>query len=384
VDAQSDEMQMIRDAASRIVREAIANGIPPGRDMEEATWNAAVDSGWTALTLSEHDGGLGCGPRELCTLAEELGIGLQVGSFILGDVLSAALLAAAPAGSHRAALLELILNGSRSVASADQEPSDRGLPGAVSLRARGTADGWVLNGEKRNVWARGSTAELLVTARTEGPGAELLLCHVPLSAALPTRRFATVDGGLAFDCQFVATAVGTEAVLIGPGAGFPAARLRAWDLAFLAVAAESLGMMKALIRRTADYLGARQQFGQPLAKFQVLRHRLADMALASFRSAALIVHTARHFDELAEIERSQLVAATLVKALVGVRLVAEQAVQLHGGMGVSEEMPIGRYLKRVLALEASLGSADFHRGRFEEARSRLDQSPGSIIGTAQA
>jgi alkylation response protein AidB-like acyl-CoA dehydrogenase len=364
---RDDELQMIRDTAARVVRDATASGIPAGRDMNAATWRTAVESGWTALLVAESDGGLSGGAVELCVLAEELGRGLQVGSLLMSDALAAQWLAAAPAGAVRSALIDSILDGARSIAVADSEPRQRGAPLPPQLRARATGDIWLLDGLKTNVWIGASSSALLVSALTEGAQPELILVQVLRSAVQASVEFDTIDGGRAINCQFASTAVAREAVLIGPDGGFAATRERAWDMVLLATAAECLGMMKSLLQRTALYLSERQQFGTPLAKLQVLRHRMADMALASLRAEALVAHTARHMAVVTAQQRVSLVAATLSKSLQGVRFVAEQAVQLHGGMGVSAEVPVGRYLRRVLALEATLGGADFHRSRFEQS-----------------
>jgi alkylation response protein AidB-like acyl-CoA dehydrogenase len=228
----------------------------------------------------------------------------------------------------------------------------------------------VLDGAKCNVWLHADTEALLVTAVTDEAAHDEVLLEVPRNApGLALREFATVDDGRAVDAAFNGVRVETACALAGAGGGFAASRLRAWDLVLLAEAAECLGLMKALLQRTSEYLAARKQFGQPLSKLQVLRHRLADMALARFRAEALVAFAAREFEGLGPGDRSRLVAAALSKALVGARFVAEQAVQLHGGMGVSEDLPVGRHLRRVLALEATLGTPDFHRGRFADGAS---------------
>jgi alkylation response protein AidB-like acyl-CoA dehydrogenase len=364
---RDDELQMIRDTAARVVRDATVSGIPAGRDMNAATWRTAVESGWTALLVAESDGGLGGGAVELCALAEELGRGLQVGSLLMSDVMAAQWLAAVPASAVRGTLIDSILGGARSIALADSEPQQRGAPLPPQLCARATGDDWQLDGLKTNVWVRDSSSALLVSAVTEGAQPEWILVQVPRVAVQAGAEFDTIDGGRAINCQFAGTAVARESVLIGPNGGFAATRQRAWDLVLLATAAECLGMMKSLLHRTAHYLSERRQFGAPLATFQVLRHRMADMALASLRAEALVAHTARHMTAVSAQQRVTLVAATLSKSLQGVRFVAEQAVQLHGGMGVSAEVPVGRYLRRVMALEATMGSADFHRSRFEQS-----------------
>jgi alkylation response protein AidB-like acyl-CoA dehydrogenase len=363
---QDDELLMLRDTAVRLVREATAGGIPAARDMGDVAWQKAVESGWTALLVSEQDGGLGGSAAAICALAEELGSGLQLGSLLLNDALAAQWLAAVPAGAARTRLIEGILSGERRLAVADIEPGQRGAPGAVGLRARRVADTWVLNGAKSCVWVGSASSELLVSAATEAEPQELLLLAVARADVQSGAAYASIDGGMVLDCRFLQLTVPQESVLAGPGDGFASARVQAWDLVLLATAAESLGMMRALIRRTAEYLSERKQFGQPLAKFQVLRHRMADMALASFRAQALIQHVAAQFAALQPAPRAALVAATCNKAMQGARFVAEQSVQLHGGMGVSAEVPVGKYLKRLLALEATVGGADFHRGRFAD------------------
>jgi alkylation response protein AidB-like acyl-CoA dehydrogenase len=364
----NDELQMLRDAAERVVREATAGGIGSGRDMDEAAWSAAVESGWTALAVPEAAGGLGAGAAELCVLAEELGRGLLVGRFLLGSVLASQWLAAAPAGARRDRQLEALLGGSCALAIADAEPAARGAPGVVSLQARALAQrgGWRLEGGKLGVWSEARTDSLLVSALDVASG-ETLLFDVSLDArGLLRRDYATVDGGRALDLEFAGVELDEQALLAGPGSGFGTARRRAWDLVLLAESAECIGLMKALLQRTAEYLASRKQFGQPLARLQVLRHRLADMALARFRAEALVGFAVPRLATLDDAARQRLVAATLSKSLQGARFVAEQAVQLHGGMGVSEELPIGRFLRRMLALEATLGTPDFHRGRFED------------------
>ncbi len=367
MDTSNEELQMVRDVAARLVRAATANGIGPHRDMDEATWAAAVESGWTALAVPESAGGLGAGVAALGVLAEELGRGLLVGRFLTGTVLASDWLAAAPAGAARTRLLDALLAGQRSLVVAEAAPTARGAPGAPGLRAQARDGRWVLDGEAIGAWCGASVESLLVTAVDAASGVTLLFELAPSLRGVSCQQYATVDDGRALDLRCTAVELDQDALLAGPGSGFEAARLRGWDRVLLAESSECIGMMQALLQRTAEYLASRKQFGQPLSKLQVLRHRLADMALARFRAEALVAFATPRFDALADGARRRLVAATLSKALTGARFVAEQAVQLHGGMGVSEELPIGRFLRRVLALEATLGTPDFHRGRFEHA-----------------
>jgi alkylation response protein AidB-like acyl-CoA dehydrogenase len=260
-------------------------------------------------------------------------------------------------------LLEGLLAGARSLALVDRPPIDRTVPTSAPVHARSGAAGWTVDGEASSVWLGERTESLLVVAATAS-GAEILLFVPRGTPGLRLREFATVDGGRGAHCALEQVRVSTDAVLIAEDADFASLRRRGWDLALLMQCAECIGITRALLQRTAEYLAARKQFNQPLAKFQVLRHRLADVALGRLRAEALLALAIERFQSVSAVERQRLVAAATCKALQSARFAAEQAVHLHGGMGVSEEVPVGRYLRRVLALEATLGTPEFHMARF--------------------
>jgi alkylation response protein AidB-like acyl-CoA dehydrogenase len=363
----TEEQQILRDSAARLVREAIAKELPTERDASAAVWTMAADMGWLALAFDEADGGLSGAAPDICALALELGRGLLVGSYIVGTVLPARLVAAAPASALRTALLEDLISGTRSLAFADAELLTRGTGSNVSMQATRAQDNWFLDGTKTNVWSGEQTRTLLVSAVTTGAQPQELLITVLLDTpGLAVREFPTIDGGRALKCTFANVAVAQSQVLMPPSASVRERRDAAWELASVAMVAECVGMMKALIERTAEYLQSRKQFGQPLARFQVLRHRMAEMALVCRRAEVLGERVARQFAMLECRHRTRLVSAACVKGIGGARFVAEQALQLHGGMGVSAEVPVGRYLRRILALEATFGTADHHRARFQE------------------
>jgi hypothetical protein len=352
--ARTEELEMLRESAERVARDATANGMPEERDLG-AVRSAAEDMGWLALPFAEADGGLGGGAEEIIVLARELGRSLLAGSYVVEHVLGGQLVAAAPEGPARRALLDAMLANAGSVAVADGEPGSRG--GCAELRCRARRDGtdWILDGVKQNVWVNDGTRHLVVSAVAEESLGEMLL-SVPVDAdGLSLQRFRTVDHGQAADCTLKAVRVPAGSVLAPPHRVVRELRQAAWDLASLATSAECVGIMQALIARTAEYLQARQQFGQPLARFQVLRHRMADMALACRRAEVLVARVAGQFREYAPEDRTRRVASAGIEALGGARFVAEQAIQLHGGMGVSAELPVGNYLRRIIALQATFG-----------------------------
>ncbi len=355
---ETEEQQMIRDAVAHLVRDAISNGISPARDMDAALWGIAVDSGLAALTVAEDDGGLGLGATELCLVTEELGRGLLAGSFIWTTVVPSLLVGAAGDGELRHSMLEEIASGERTVTLADSETHWRGIYDRTAATATRTSEGHILNGKKINVCLCEHARTFLMTAQTDG---RIDVFVVPASAAgLEMRVFDTLDAGQAAEVSFKNVMVAPDHCLQLGDRG-QQIRQQAWDLGLLGVAAECVGIMKSLIRLTADYLIERKQFGQPLARFQVLRHQMADMALARMSAEALMVRAAVQFASLSASDRTRLVAATCSKAFAGAKFVAERAVHLHGGMGITKEVPIGYFLRRILALEALCGSADYFR-----------------------
>lgn len=358
---ETEVQQLIREAVGRLVRDSTADGIPSGRDMDGPVWGAAVDSSLTALVIAESDGGLGLGATELCIVAEELGRGLMAGSFVWTAVVPALLVSAAADSELRRSLLEKIATGDRTLALADFERNWRGVYDRVATTATVQGKVHIINGDKSNVCICDQAQVYLVTAELSGSTG---LFVVPADAdGVEVRTFDTLDAGKAAEVSLKNVVVPPDGHLTLNGENRSARQL-AWDLALLGVVAECVGNMKAMIRITADYIRERKQFGKPLARFQVLRHRMADMALARMAAEALMVRTAEQFAALSPEERSRLVAAAISKAFGGARYVAEQAVHLHGGMGVTEEVPVGRYLRRVLALQAMCGSVEYFQARF--------------------
>lgn len=364
--APTEEQAMLRESAARLARDVTAKGLPTVRDLPEA-WASAAELGWLALPFAEDDGGLGGGAAELAALTEELGRSLLAGSYSVGTVLLGHLVSAAPAGALRSGLLEMLMGATGCVALADAEPGMRGGWGAVRTVAQRSGDGWVIDGEKANVWIGKAVETLVVSAVAEGAvqAGEMLLAVPADAGGLRLSEFPTVDGGRAVCCRLSTVSVPASAVLDPPAWEVRARREQAWDLAAVTAVAECVGIMKALLARTGEYLQARKQFNQPLAKFQVLRHRMADMALASRRAEMSLERAVGGFACAGDRERARLVAAACIAGFEGARHVAEQSIQLHGGMGVSKELPVGQYLRRVIALQATFGFAAHHRARFE-------------------
>lgn len=349
----AEELTMIKDTAERFVAETNALASTPARDLNDEDWAVVVESGWLALAVPESVGGLGGDLPALCVVAEALGRGLMGGAFLHTQIKAALWLAALPKTSQRDDLLEQVMSGDRSIVVADRRP-DGSTVAVDDVRV-------ILNGVERAVWCSATPTVALVAAGD-------VCVVVPLDApGVTMQRYATVDDGLACDLTFANVMLARDSLLSEADCTFGAVRAEVEERVLVALSAECVGAMRSALERTAEYLQNRKQFGQPLAKLQVLRHRLADMALARLRAEALVEFVAERFERLSTTERRVAVAAAASKALQGLRYVAESAVQLHGGMGVSEESPIGRYLRRSIALEATLGTPEYFRGRYGSA-----------------
>ena len=263
------------------------------------------------------------------------------------------------AGDHRTA--------SRHGALAYAEPQARFNLADVTTTASANGDGYRLNGYKCVV-LNGPAADLLiVSARTSGDQRDregITLFVVPADATGVSRRdYPTVDAFQASEVTLENVEVGKDAVLGEVGAGYGALE-QVVDEGILAVASEAVGCMEVLYKDTVEYCKTREQFGQPIGKFQVLQHRMVDMFMEHEQSKSLMYMAAMRKDE--GYDDAARKAASALKAQVGRsgRFVGQNAVQLHGGMGMTEELNIGHYFKRLTVIDTLFGNVDFHLRRF--------------------
>jgi alkylation response protein AidB-like acyl-CoA dehydrogenase len=261
-----------------------------------------------------------------------------------------------------------IVDGSAVVAIAFAEAQARFDAADVLVSARKEGAGYVLAGRKAVVYGAPWATHFLVTARTAGTqrepdGVSVFLVDAT-HPSLRRQEYRTIDGGRAADITFDGVVLSPEALVFEEGSGLAFVE-EAFDAATVAVCAESAGIMRRMLRETIAYLGQRRQFGRPLADFQVLQHRLADMYVATEQAAAMARFgaAAANFDATA-----RAAAASAAKAFVGraLRTVAQSAVQLHGGMGVTEELEIGQLFKRATVAEREFGSIEDHLRRYAD------------------
>ena len=328
-----------------------------------AFWNVLAEMGWLAAPLPEQHGGLGGGTSDAAVLAEAFGGSLLLEPFFSTVVLGAGLIQAAGSAAQRAEWLPAIAEGRTRFAFAQAEAQSRFDLHDVQTRATRTAAGWKIDGEKVSVWDAPDAEMLVVLARSGGGrfdegGIGLFL--VPREAAGVTlRRFPMVDKRPGAHVRFDSAPV--QAVLGDAEAALPAVR-RVVDQALAVVASEACGAMETAITQTVDYLRQRKQFGQPLAEFQVLRHRVVDMRVHLECSRSLALHAAFCADGDAAVAARASATAKIQVGRAG-RWIGHQAIQLHGGMGMTDELAIGHVMKRLLMLDTLFGNADHHQQR---------------------
>jgi alkylation response protein AidB-like acyl-CoA dehydrogenase len=294
-------------------------------------------------------------------IAEELGRALAIEPFIDTVVVAGGLLQRAdhPAA---AALLERIAEGSAILALANTEP---GGERTVSTTAVRDGDEWVLTGEKIVVTAAPLATHLLITARTsdEDQGISLFLAEFDPAtppAGVEVHSYRTIDDRRAADLTLDQLRLPADALL---AADATASLAQARDEGAAAVCAEAVGAMRKVLSDTVEYCKQRQQFGQPIGTFQVLQHRMVDMYMEVEQAVAAVYLAVLNLD--AE-PHTRARAVSAAKATIGraARFLGQNAVQLHGGMGMTEELAIGHYFKRLTALQYEFGSTDQHRARY--------------------
>ncbi|MEP7349404.1 MAG: acyl-CoA dehydrogenase [Sphingorhabdus sp.] len=354
----TDDQLLIRESAARFVSD---RGRPEAGAVgfDRALWGQMADMGWLSAGIGEEFGGFG-GPVEIALIAEELGRGSSAGEYLGAAVLGPQLLIASGDAEARDRLLSGIVAGETLLAAAISEPDAAGNLASVSTRANSSGAAFRLDGTKTLVLA-GDVADLfIVSARTSGdsgaePGISLFLVHAD-ATGVSVQPTPLVDGSSAATVVFE----NAEGQLLGiDGEGFAALTAMA-EQAIAAIAAETVGMMEAVAEITAEYFRSRKQFGMLLGQFQVLQHRLADMAIDAEMGRATLLVALATFDLTDPRIRALRFAGTKAAAGEALRRVTEAGVQAHGGMGMTQEYPVGRYLQRMVVLDAILGAPAVH------------------------
>ena len=368
----SAEQMLLRDSVDRFIQndytfEARRKLIESEEGFSRKHWASFAELGWLALPFAEEVGGFGGTPIETMILMEAFGKGLVVEPYVPTVILAGGCLADGGSATHKEGPLADMMAGSKLGALAFVEPQSRYNMADVCTRAVAAGDDYVIDGAKAVVLGGPGADYLVVSARTSGAqreegGITLFLVDAG-TPGISRRDYPTIDGHRASEITFKGVKVVAADVIGEVGEGLPLMQ-RAVDHAILAVGAEAVGAMEVLYKTTVEYCQTREQFGQPIGKFQVLQHRMVDMFMEHEQTKSLLYMAAMRLDEGYSAEASRAVSALKVRVGKGGRFVGQAAVQLHGGMGMTDDLAVGHYFKRLTAIDTLFGNYDYHLKRY--------------------
>ena len=378
----SDEQRLLKDSverlfASRYDFEARKKYLAEPKGWSEALWRHYAELGLLGLPFAEEHGGIGGGPVETMIVMETAGRALAAEPYLATVVLGGGFVRLGASDTAKAELLPKVAAGEALLAFAHAERQARYDLADVAATARKDGAGYVLDGAKSLVLHGDVADRLIVSARLSGGQRErngIGLFLVDADAQGVSRRgYPTVDGLRAAEVTLAGVRVAADAVLGEPGNAFPLIE-RVVDTAIAALTAEAVGAMAAMNEITVDYLKTRKQFGVPIGNFQVLQHRASEMLIALEQARSMAMLATMMADEPNAAERRKAVSAAKVQIGRSGRFIGQQAVQLHGGIGMTMEYKVGHYFKRVTMIDTLFGDADHHLA----ALARM----GGIIGSA--
>lgn len=367
----TEEQRMLQDSLNKFVqseylyehRRKLA-ATEEGFSREQ--WAKFAELGWLCLPFSEEDGGIGAGPIETMLLMDAFGRGLVLEPFFPSIILAGGVLKRAANDEQRSRWISGLIDGSVMMSLAHAEPGDRYNAAHVATTAKADGDGYVLNGKKTFVLAGPSADAYIVVARTGGAAGDakgISLFVVEKGAAgVALQAGRCLDGQRVAELTLTNVKVGKDALLGTEGDALSVLESVQAE-ATVALCAEAVGIMERLYKDTVEYTKARKQFGVTIAVFQALQHRMVDMFMAYEQCKSLL------FKAVLALQDNEPDAARTVAALkyfVGVQgqKVAHEAVQIHGGMGLTDEMSVGVYLKRINVINALFGSPEQQLKRF--------------------
>jgi alkylation response protein AidB-like acyl-CoA dehydrogenase len=367
----SEEQQLLQDSVARFVADHYS--LDARRKLADSSqgysddhWKQFAELGWLALPFSEEDGGLGGTVIDALVVMEQFGKGLILEPYFATVILGGGVLKRLPASEIRSARISAVMEGQLKLALATTELQSRWDLHDVVSTATPDGEGFVLNGSKSVVLHGASADGIIVSLRTQGgqfdkEGISLFWID-PKADGVSLKAYPTVDGLRAAELTLEKVSVPSDALLGPLHGGFDILDAVAQE-ATLALSAEGLGAMERLYKDTVEYTQNREQFDHPLSDFQTLQHRMVEMFMEYEQCKSLLYRATLEF---AQDGMAASKSVSACKHLVGVagRFIGENAVQLHGGMGVTEELAIGHYFKRLFVIDTQFGNADYHLERY--------------------
>ena len=381
------EQAQLRDMLQRYVRkdyafEARRKIVASPEGFSREVWKTFAELGLLGIGIPEEHGGIGGDAVDRLVVMEAIGAGLVVEPYLPTVVLGAGLVRDAGTAAQKEAVLPAVAGGEMLLAFAHYEPGGRYELDRVATTARKTPGGYVLNGSKTMVLG-GAAADKLIVSAKGADGLSLFLVDAA-TPGISRRGYPTRDGQRAADIALHEVAVDKGALLGEEGRAQPLVE-QAIDRAIAALCGEALGCMDTLNQLTLEYLKTRKQFGVPIGSFQVLKHRMADMFIAAAEARSMACLATIRADSADATVRARAISAA--KALIGksARTVGQQAVQLHGGMGVVDELNVSHYFKRLTAINTTFGDAAHHLARFSDMMEAAEEGqPGQAVRERQS
>jgi pimeloyl-CoA dehydrogenase small subunit len=364
----TDEQRLLKDSVERLLAdrygfEVRQRFVTEPMGWSRAMWRSYAELGLLGLPFEDRHGGFGGGPVETMIVMEAFGRALALEPFFATVVLGGGLLRFGADEAMRAILIPKIAAGDLLLAFAHAERQSRYDLADVATTARRDGADYVVDGTKSLVIHGDCADKLIVSARLAGARSDrdgIGLFVVDAEAVGVSRRaYPTVDGLRAAEVTLSAVRVGPDRVLGEPGKAFPLIA-QVVDAAVAALAAEAVGAMAEMHEMTVEYLKTRKQFGVPIGAFQVLQHSAADMLIALEQARSMAFFATMMAEEPDPIERRKAIAAAKVQIGRSGRFVGQQAIQLHGGMGMTMEYKVGHAFKRVAIIDTLFGDADHH------------------------
>lgn len=367
----TDEQNLLRDSLQRFVSSSYdinhRNKLTSTEEgFSRENWQQYADLGWLAMSFAEEDGGIGGTPVDTQVMMEEFGKGLIVEPFLASIVMAGTALSEAGSEAQKETLIPGLIDGSLIATVAIAEPDTHQEFERINMTATLKDGEYSLSGQKAVVLSAQSANQIIVAARTSGQDADhdgiSFFIVAADSKGLSRKDFPTVDGLRASDLTFDSVKVPADSLLGEAGKGYPLLT-KIINRAILALSAEAVGAMEILYKDTIAYTKQREQFDHALSDFQVLKHRMTEM-FVEYSLAKSLTLKATMLESQGSEETQRTIHA--LKYLIGKtsRFVAQNAVQLHGGMGMTEELRVAHYFKRLTVIDAMFGNTDYHLERF--------------------
>ena len=365
----TEEQGLLRDSVGRLIEDAYGDfekrkayqREPHG--FSDALWARYAELGLLGLPFAESDGGFGGGPVETMLVMEAIGRGLALEPYLATVMLGGGFLRVGGSTAQRAAMVPRVADGSLKLAFAHGERQARYDLADVATTARREGDGYMLDGAKSLVLHGDSADRLVVSARLagarrdrDGIGVFLIDAAAP---GVARRGYPTQDAQRAAEVTLESVRVSADAAIGVPGEGYALIE-RVVDLAVAALCAEAVGAMQVLHELTVEYLKTRKQFGVPIGSFQALQHRAADMLVALEQARSMAMYAAMMAEAEDEAERHVAIAAAKAQVNESARMIGQAAIQLHGGIAMTQEYKAGHYFKRLTMIEALFGDTEHH------------------------